>query len=146
MLRSAGGQPDVLPGAWPASSLPAASTCPRMFAWVTDRPGGAGYMTSDGSSWLSISKRVETYSGTTNGSGDYTVVFSPAFSATPNVQPVTYPSADSVTRVRVTAADQNGFTIRAEKNITVNLLAVDLLSLGVAGVASVPVRVLVVEN
>jgi len=146
MLRSAGDSPDVLPGNYTQGSLPIASGSYHKIAWVTDRPGGAGFMMSDGSSWLIPNKRIESYSGTTNGSGDYTVVYSPAFSVTPNVQPVTYPPADGVTRVRVTASDANGFTVRTERNASVTILSIDVLSIGVSGVSGVPVRVLVTES
>lgn len=91
-------------------------------------------------------RRVETYSGVTNGSGDYAAVYSPEFPTVPNVQPVTYPNADAITRVRVTASTTAGFTVRTERNNTVNLLGVDILGLGTAAVASVPVRVLVTET
>lgn len=91
-------------------------------------------------------KRWETYSGTTDASGNYSAVFASAFSAVPHVNPVTYPAADSTTRVRVTAVSTTGFTVKTEKNSGVSVLGLDVLGLGTVNVASVPVRVLVVES
>jgi hypothetical protein len=146
MLRSSGDSPDVLPGTYTLGTIPVASANYHKIAWVTDRPGGPGFMMSDGSAWVIPNKRIESYSGTTNGSGDFTVVYSPAFSSAPNVQPVTYPPADGITRVRVTSADASGFTVRTERNASVTILSIDVLSIGVSGVSGVPVRVLVTES
>lgn len=93
-----------------------------------------------------ILKRIEAYNGTTDANGDYTVVFAKAYPAIPHVNPTTYPSADAVTRIRVTAVSTTGFTVHTEKNASVNLLGIDILGIGTALVASVPVRVLVVES
>lgn len=148
MLRAASASQalEILSGDYAVASLPAASQNNHRLAWVTDRPGGAGFMFSDGSTWRMPIRRVETYSGTTNGSGDFSGVYSPEFPTVPNVQPVTYPTADSITRVRVSASTTAGFTVRTERNATVNLLGVDILSIGTTAVASVPVRVLVTET
>lgn len=147
MMRAANGPGlEILPGTWAMAALPAAAQNDHKIAWVTDRPGGAGLMFCDGSAWRMPLRRVECFNGVTNGSGDFSGTFSPEYSVTPNVQPVTYPSADSITRVRVSAASTAGFTVRTERNSTVNVLGIDVLSLGTAAVASVPVRVLVTES
>jgi hypothetical protein len=146
MLRGSGGQSAVLPGNYTTAAMPSAGINYHALVWVTDRPGGAGFMLSDGSGWVSTDKRVETYSGTTDASGNFSVAYVPAFAITPNVQPVAYPPADSTTRTRVTSTDQNGFTIKTERNATVTILAIDVLSIGTANVPGVPVRVMVVEN
>lgn len=148
MLRAAGASQalEILTGQWTLATLPSAAANQNRIAWVTDRPGGAGLMFSDGSTWRMPLRRVETYTGTTNGSGDFSGVYSPEFATIPNVQPVTYPTADAITRVRVSVSTTAGFTVRTERNATVNLLGIDILSLGTAAVASVPVRVLVTES
>lgn len=146
MLRAAGGQSSVLSGNYTVAGLPTAGVNYHVLAWVTDKPGGAGFMVSDGSGWVNTDKRVDTYSGTTDGSGNFSATFTTPFLATPNIQPVTYPAADSTTRVRVTSVDQNGFSVKTEKNGTLNILGLDVLALGTANVPSVQVRVLVVES
>lgn len=93
-----------------------------------------------------VAKRIEMYSGTTDGSGDYAVVFAKAFPAVPHINPVTYPAADSDTRARVIAASTTGFTIRTEKNVGLVVLSLTVLGFGTSPVTGVPVRVLVVES
>ena len=91
-------------------------------------------------------KRMETYNGVTDGSGDYSVTFAKPFPSVPHINPVCYPPADSTTRVRVTAASTTGFTVKTEKNSGVTVLSVDVLALSTANMAGIPVRVVVVES
>ncbi len=128
---------------YPSSDLSMAGR----YAYVSDRPGGAGFMVCDPAlGWVNVLKRIETYSGTTDASGNYTVVFATPFTAAPHVNPVTFPAADSTTRVRVTAASTTGFTVKTEKNPSIDVLGIAVLQVGTANVASVPVRVLVIES
>lgn len=91
-------------------------------------------------------KRMEAYSGTTDGSGRWTITYTPAFLVPPNVQPVIYPSGDSTTRVRIISADANGCVLQTEKNSGAQVLGIDLLGLSTAVVTGVPCRCLVVES
>ncbi len=118
------------------------------YAYCSDRAGGAGFMVCDGVNWTPAPgiPRIETYNGTTNASGDFTVTYAVPFTVIPHVNPVTYPPADSTTRVRITAASTTGFTVKTERNAGVSLLGIDVLLLGTSNVASVPVRILVVET
>ena len=118
------------------------------YAFCSDRPGGAGFVYCDGVNWTAAPgfPRIDTYNGTTNASGDYTVVYTTPFAVRPHVNPVPYPPADSTTRVRITAESVTGFTVKTERNAGVSLLGVDVLLLGTSNVPSVPVRVLVVET
>lgn len=100
-------------------------------------------MFCDGVSWVSMGKRTESFIGTTDGSGLFSVVFSPAYPVTPDIQPVTIPPADSVTRVRLTAASATGFTVRTETNSSVTILSISVLGFATTAVPSVPVRVFV---
>lgn len=88
---------------------------------------------------------MEAYTGVTNATGDFYVVFAVPFIA-PDVMPVCYPPADATTRVRVTAVSQNGFTVKTERNSGVNVLGIDVLLLAASNVPSIPVRVIVVES
>lgn len=91
-------------------------------------------------------KRIETYSGTTDGGGDFTVVFPQAFAAIPHINPVGYPPIDADTKVRLIAASATGFTVRTEKNLGLTVLGLTVLGFGSTPFAGVPVRVLVVES
>lgn len=65
-------------------------------------------------------KRQETYLGTTDSSGNYTVTFGTAFSATPDVQPQIQPSSQSDTRiVKVTGSSTTGFTVNVRNRTDV---------------------------
>jgi len=61
---------------------------------------------------LPADKRQETYSGTTSGSGTYTVVFSNAFSLAPNIQANIINGTDTQF-TRITAISTTGFTVTA---------------------------------
>lgn len=61
---------------------------------------------------VSQTKKVETFSGTTNGSGVYTVTFETPYSVAPNIQ-VTATNATDTQRARVTSITTTGFTVLA---------------------------------
>jgi hypothetical protein len=95
---------------------------------------------------MPVMRRMETYEGTTNGSGDYTVVYSIPFSVVPNVHPVIAPTADSNVRVRVSNSTVNGFTVRTEKSVGITVLGLDVLGLSASATPSVPVEVTVIAQ
>lgn len=135
-----------LPGVFTVGTLPPAAQNVEMMAYCTDSGSGC-YMLSDGITWRPIvDRRIETYAGTTNASGDYTVTYSIPYSAIPNVQPVAYLPTDPDTRVRLSASTVNGFTIRSEKNIGLTVLSLTVLGFGTNPVPNIPVRVLVTES
>lgn len=55
-------------------------------------------------------KRQETYSGTTNGSGTYTVTFSTSYSVAPNIQANIINGTDNQI-IRITDVSTTGFTV-----------------------------------
>lgn len=59
---------------------------------------------------IGTAKRQETYSGTTSGSGTYTITFATAFASTPNIQAVIITGTDTQS-VRITAISSTGFTV-----------------------------------
>lgn len=63
-------------------------------------------------------KRQETYSGTTNASGQYTVTFSTSYSAAPNIQANLINGADNQ-NIRITAISTTGFTVLARTRVDV---------------------------
>lgn len=90
-------------------------------------------------------KRAESYNGTTDVNGDFIVVFSTPFASAPRVFPAVTSTADAMTRVRATSISATGFTVHAEKNATVTVLSLDVVSLNMANVAGVAVSVMVME-
>lgn len=94
----------------------------------------AQYVRGDGSlATLPAARRIETYSGTTNASGQITVTYPTAFPVPPVVQPPAPALANQVwTTVSSTTT---GFTLQLNQRNTVSLLATEVL-LG----ATVPVN------
>lgn len=89
-------------------------------------------------------KRVEKYSGTTSGSGNYTVVYSPTFSVTPDVKfSMINPSTNHF--ARITASSNTGFTIHAYQRASINLLGTDVLLSATINLNGATISVLVTE-
>lgn len=84
------------------------------------------YIRGDGSlATFPTAKRIETYSGTTNASGQITVTYPTAFPAVPVVQPPAPAAANQVwTTVSSTTT---GFTMQLNQRNTVTLLSVEVL-------------------
>lgn len=59
---------------------------------------------------ITKTKRTETYSGTTNASGNYTVSFGTAYSVAPNIQANIINGTDTQ-NIRITAISTTGFTV-----------------------------------
>lgn len=57
-----------------------------------------------------MTKRQETYSGTTSGSGTYTVTFGTAYATAPNIV-ISCTNCNDVQRTMVTAVSTTGFTV-----------------------------------
>lgn len=92
-------------------------------------------------------RRIDFYSGQTNGSGAYTVVYPTPFPAgkIPSVQPsLTNPSTGR--RFRVSASTETGFTVIVEDPVSVVVLSVSVLGVGVTTVPSQAMTVVVVSQ
>lgn len=87
-------------------------------------------------------RRVETYLGTTNASGNYTVVYSQAFPTTPDVQPQTQAGVANQSML-ITASTTTGFTVQVVLRSSVNILGSDVLLASVTPVNGASVSVLV---
>ncbi len=106
----------------------------------------------DDSGWEEVSiptiKRIETYRGTTNASGRYTITYPTAFSSNPTVIPSIM--ADSAYRlsVRVVSSSTTGCVIEvAQRNASfLSLLGLDILTSGVTVQNNVSVDILVVSQ
>lgn len=99
-----------------------------------------GGLTTDAQGRVTAAKRQETYSGTTNGSGVYTVTFGTAYSVAPNIQANIINPTDTQS-LRITAVSTTGFTVLARNRTdTLGLLP------SYANLASATVDVLVTEK
>lgn len=87
-------------------------------------------------------KRTELYSGTTNSSGNYTVTFATAFSATPNIQAQLI-GGTTEQSAQVTAISTTGFTVHVFNRTTVLSVALAASTTNVNGAS---VNVVVREN
>lgn len=89
---------------------------------------------------LPTTKRIETYSGTTNGSGVYSVTFGTPFASAPNVQPVIVAPTDAQ-MIKLTAVSTTGFTVTVRtRNDVLGLLPTW------SNVSGADVMILVTEN
>lgn len=90
-------------------------------------------------------RRTETYLGTTDGSGNYTVTYSQAFSTTPDIQPQLQAGTSSQV-VRITSSTTTGFTVQVTERSSVNLLGVEVLLAATTPVSGSSVGVLVISR
>lgn len=105
----------------------------------------AQYVRGDGSlATLPVAKRIETYAGATDANGLYTVTYSTAFPAVPNVQPQP-PTAPNQVWV-VVSSTVNGFSLRLTQRASVTLLSIEVLLAATTNVAAAPAQVLVVAQ
>lgn len=107
-------------------------------AWLLSLKGTNG---TNGTNGLDA-KRIDSYSGTTDANGLFTVTYTSAFPAVPNVQPEPHTSNNHVWQ-KVTSTT-TGFSFRLVQRNSVNLLATDLLLASVTNVSSASVKAIVV--
>lgn len=89
-------------------------------------------------------KRIETYTGTTNASGIYTVTYANAFSSKPKVL-VSYEGANNKNNVFVSASSTTGFTITATQYNAISALGFEVLAGAPTALTSATVNVIVIE-
>lgn len=90
-------------------------------------------------------KRVDTYLGTSDASGNYTVTYGTAFSTTPDVQPQL--QAGTVNQmVRITASSTTGFTVNVTQRAVLTILGLDVLAGTATAVNGASVGVLVTSR
>lgn len=90
-------------------------------------------------------KKVETFLGTTDGSGNYTVTYGVAYAVIPDVQPQLQAGTPSQV-VRITASSTTGFTVQVTNRASVNLLGIDVLLATTTPVSGASVGVLVTSR
>lgn len=108
----------------------------------TGATGATGATGPQGPSGISL--RIDRYSGTTDGSGNWTVTYPTAFSAVPQVQlQLTAPTTEQI--CRLTASTTTGFTANVFARVSLTVATLNLLSFSVNNVASAPIKAIVVE-
>lgn len=108
--------------------------------------GTYGRVTVDSKGRITAGKRQETYSGTTDASGNYTVTFSTAYSTTPNVQASITNQSSGNQFIRVSNVTTTGFTINVFQRNAVTLLGLEVLLAATANVSGALVDVLISEK
>lgn len=93
-----------------------------------------------------VARRQEVYSGSTNGSGNYTVAFPTAYAVAPNIQANIIGGTD-LQRSRITNISTTGFTVNvvAQNTTTVALVGLVLIP-GVTAASGVSIDVLITEK
>lgn len=71
-------------------------------------------------------RKVETFLGTTDSSGNYTITFANTYASAPDVQPQVI-GGSFIQFVRVVSVSQTGAVVQAAQRNTVNLLSTELL-------------------
>lgn len=89
-------------------------------------------------------KRLETYIGTTDASGLFTVTYPAAFAVIPNVQPEP-PSVANYTWIKVSSTT-TGFSLRLIQRASLTVLGLELLAATFTNVAGASAKALVVES
>lgn len=93
-----------------------------------------------------VGRRVETYSGTTNVSGVYTVVFPIAYTTTPDIQASILNQSNVNQYLRITSVSTTGFTINIFQRNSVNILGIDVLLSTTVNVNGASIGVLITEK
>lgn len=108
--------------------------------------GNNGIIISSGANTFTVSKtkRQETYSGTTDGSGNYTITFATAYSVAPNIQ-TSYIGGTALYRSIVTVST-TGFTVNIVSQNTNSLLGIVSLVSSTSNVSGASVDVLITEK
>lgn len=88
-------------------------------------------------------RRVETFQGTTNASGDYAITFANTYATPPDVQAQIFPNTNANQSIRVTSITTTGCNIRVEQRNAATVLSLEVLLAAVVPVngASVSVQV-----
>lgn len=90
-------------------------------------------------------KRQETYSGSTNASGNYTVTFGTAYAAAPNIQ-ANITGGTALQRSTITSITTTGFTVNVVSQNTNTLLGIVSLVSSTTLVNGASVDVLITEK
>lgn len=106
--------------------------------------GTYGIVTVTNKGIATAGKRSEMYSGTTNGSGVYSVTYGTAYSASPNIQLQIV--GGSSNQIATCTVSTTGFTVTVVQRSSVNLLGIDVLLSATTNVSGAAVDVIINEK
>lgn len=113
---------------------------------TTATAGVYGTVTINNKGLATSGKRSELYSGTTNGSGVYTVTFSAAYSVAPNIQANLTNQSSTNQYLRISSVSTTGFTVNVYAFSTNTLLGIVSLISTTTNVSGSTLDVLVTEK
>jgi len=87
-------------------------------------------------------RRLETFNGSTDASGNFTATYSTPYTSVPDVQPQLTAGTPSQV-VRITSNTVNGFTVNVTNRASVTLLAIEVLLAATTPVSGAAISVLV---
>jgi hypothetical protein len=90
-------------------------------------------------------RRMETFSGVTDASGNFTVTYSSPFPLAPHVSPQLISATPSQV-VRITSSTVNGFTVNVTNRASVTLLALEVLLAATTPVVGAAVSVTILAR
>lgn len=90
-------------------------------------------------------RKVETFTGVTNASGNFTVTYSVPYTNVPDVQPQLAAGTPSQV-ARITSSTTTGFTVQVTNRASVTLLAVEVLLAATTPVVGAAINVLVTSR
>ena len=129
------------------SSVPAIAR--ESISLTTTGVGGASYNNTTGILNIPVpvnTKRIESYSGTSNSSGVYTIIFDSAFSVAPNVQ-ASISNQSSVNQfIKVTSVSTTECTINVYTRAVLSVLGLDVLAGTVTNLNGATIDVIVMEK
>lgn len=108
--------------------------------------GTYGAVTVNVRGQVTAGKRLELFSGTTNGSGVYSASFSAAFSVAPNIQASITNQSTTNQFIRVSSVSTTAFTINVFQRSAVTILGIEVLLAATTNVSGATVDVLVTEK
>lgn len=107
--------------------------------------GTYGRLTVDTKGRATAGKRQEPYSGTTNSNGEYTVTFSTAYSAAPNIQ-ANIVGGTANQFIIIPSISTTGFTVKAVQRSAVTLLGIEVLLAATTNVNGANIDAIVTEK
>lgn len=90
-------------------------------------------------------KRQETYVGTTNSSGEYTVTFGTSYAQVPNIQ-AQFIGGTANQMILISSVSTTGFTVKVVQRNAVTILGIEVLLAATTNVNNANVNVLITEK
>lgn len=93
-----------------------------------------------------FNRRVETATGSTNASGQFTFTFPQDFASVPHISAEMMPSPNTETFLRVMSVSASAVTIHVFSRTGLTVLGISLLSMATVNVSAIPVSIMAMER